>query len=144
MATIRNHYGRWQVLIRRKFAKTISKSFAYKADAEKYARETEAKIDQGIMTTYDEAGRTTLRELLERYRLEITSKKKSSEVEDYKIKLLQRLDVAQHTLIKITPTKIAKLRHYKPKPGLQFFHPNLLSNKTHRMFFHQTYLPYWH
>ena len=48
MATIRNHYGRWQVLIRRKFAKTISKSFAYKADAEKYARETEAKIDQGF------------------------------------------------------------------------------------------------
>ena len=72
MATIRNHYGRWQVLIRRKFAKTISKSFAYKADAEKYAREKESEIDKGIMTTYDEVGRTTLRELLERYRLEIT------------------------------------------------------------------------
>ena len=112
MATIRLMKGKWQVLIRKKLAKHIVKSFTYKADAEKYARETEAKIDQGIMASYDEAGRTTLSELLERYRLEITTKKKSSEVEDYKIKLLQRLDIAQHTLLRITPTKIAKLRDY--------------------------------
>ena len=30
MATIRKHYEKWQVLIRRKFAKTIIKSFVLK------------------------------------------------------------------------------------------------------------------
>ena len=75
--------------IRKKFHKPISKTFALKEDAEKYAREIESKIDQGILTTYDEAGKTILRDLLERYRLEITAKKKGAEVEDYKIKYLQ-------------------------------------------------------
>lgn len=110
MASIRKHYGKWQVHIRKKFAKPIVKSFISKIDAEKYAREIESKIDQGILTTYDEAGKTTLRDLLERYRLEITAKKKGAEVEDYKIKYLQALQISENTLLRITPTKIAKLR----------------------------------
>ena len=52
MASIRKHYGKWQVHIRKKLAKTIIRSFVLKEDAEKYARETESKIDQGIMTSY--------------------------------------------------------------------------------------------
>ena len=68
MATIRQMRGKWQVLIRKRFAKHITKSFVLKSDAEKYAREIESKIDRGILTTYDEAGKTTLRNLLERYR----------------------------------------------------------------------------
>jgi len=110
MASIRKHYGKWQVHIRKKFAKPIVKSFISKIDAEKYAREIESKIDQGILTTYDEAGKTTLRDLLERYRLEITAKKKGAEVEDYKIKYLQALQISENTLLRVTPTKIAKLR----------------------------------
>ena len=110
MASIRKHYGKWQVHIRKKFAKPIVKSFISKEDADKYAREIESKIDQGILTTYDEAGKTTLRDLLERYRLEVTAKKKGVEVEDYKIRLLQSLPMAENTLLRITPTKIAKLR----------------------------------
>jgi prophage DNA circulation protein len=76
MATYRKRSGKWHMEIRKKFHKPISKTFALKEDAEKYAREIESKIDQGILTTYDEAGKTILRDLLERYRLEITAKKK--------------------------------------------------------------------
>ena len=76
MATMEKRSGKWRVLIRRKFSKTMSRTFVLKQDADKYAREIESKIDQGILTTYDEAGKTTLRDLLERYRLEITAKKK--------------------------------------------------------------------
>ena len=97
MVCIRKHYGKWQVLIRKNFAKAITKTFITKIDAEKYAREIESKIDQGILTTYDEADKTTLRDLLERYRLEITAKKKGAEVEDYKIKLLQSFIFVGHT-----------------------------------------------
>ena len=60
--------------------KHITKSFVYRHDAEKYAREKEAEIDKGLTVNYEEAARsalTTLGELLERYRIEITSKKKS-------------------------------------------------------------------
>ena len=96
--------------IRKKFHQPIFKTFALKEDAEKYAREIESKIDQGILTTYDEAGKTTLRDLLERYRLEITAKKKGAEVEDYKIRLLQSLQISENTLLRVTLTKIAKLR----------------------------------
>ena len=102
--------GKWRVLIRRKFTKTISKTFVTKEDADKYALEIEAQIDKGFLVSYEEAQKTKMGELLERYRLEITSKKKSNETEDYKIKYLQTLPIADSYLISITPTKIAKLR----------------------------------
>ena len=120
MATIRKKRGKWQVLIRKKFHTPISKTFVTKEDADKYARETEAKIDKGIFVTYEEAQKTKFGELLERYRTEITSKKKSNETEDYKIKYLQTLPIADSYLISITPTKIAKLRDAllaERKPG---------------------------
>jgi integrase len=110
MASIRQMRGKWQVLIRRKFAKHITKSFVLKSDAEKYAREKEAQIDKGFLVSYEEAQKTKLGELLERYRTEITSKKKSNETEDFKIKYLQTLPICDIYLISITPTKIAKLR----------------------------------
>ena len=112
--------GKWRVLIRRKFTKTISKTFVTKEDADKYARETERQIDKGFLVSYEEAQKTKFGELLERYRMEITSKKKSNETEDYKIKYLQTLPIADTCLISITPTKIAKLRDAllaERKPG---------------------------
>ena len=110
MANIAKRSGKWRVLIRRKYTKPISKTFHMKEDAEKYARETEGKIDKGFLVSYEEAQKTKFSELLERYRLEITSKKKGAKVEDYKIKYLQTLSVCDNYLISITPTKIAKLR----------------------------------
>jgi len=110
MSTIRKRKGKWFVEIRKKYFKSIRKTFEYKLDAEKYAWEKQAEIDQGILTTYDENGKTTLKDLLERYRLEITAKKKGAEVEDYKIKLLQSLQISENTLLRVTLTKIAKLR----------------------------------
>jgi integrase len=91
-----------------------------KEHADQYARETEAKIDKGFLVSYEQAQKTKFGELLERYRLEITSKKKSNETEDYKIKYLQTLPIADTLLISITPTKIAKLRDSllaERKPG---------------------------
>ena len=64
MAYIRRKRKKWQVLIRKRFAKNIAKTFVLKEDAERYARETEAKIDKGIFVTYEEAQKTKLGELL--------------------------------------------------------------------------------
>ena len=73
-------------------------------------KKIKTKIDQGFLVSYEEAQKTRFGELLERYRREITSKKKSNETEDYKIKYLQTLPICDNYLISITPTKIAKLR----------------------------------
>ena len=117
---IRRKRKGWQVLIRKKFAKQIIKTFVLKEDAEKYAREKESEIDKGFLVSYEEAQKTKLSELLERYRTEITSKKKGATVEDFKIKFLQTLPICDNYLISVTPTKIAKLRDSllaERKPG---------------------------
>ena len=131
MATIREKRGKWQVLIRKKFAKPITKTFIYKTDAESYAREKESEIEKGLVVNYEEAARTTIGELLERYRLEITSKKKSPHSEDCKIKAMQRLDIAKLTLMRVSPSKVAKLRDEllgDKKPGTVVHYLAYLSN----------------
>jgi len=110
MATIRKRKGKWFVEIRKKHFKPIRKTFIYEIQARKYAREKESEIDKGFLVSYEQAQSTKLGELLERYRTEITSKKKGAIVEDYKIKYLQTLTTCDNYLISITPTKIAKLR----------------------------------
>ena len=131
MATIRKHYKKWQVIIRRKFHKTLRKSFTLKEDAEKFAREKESEIDKGLLTTFEQAQKTTLGELLERYQLEITSKKKSNDSEKWKIKTLQKLEICNNYLMNITPTKIAKLRDdllADRKPGTVNKYLSVISN----------------
>ena len=76
MSTFRKRKGKWFVEIRKKYFKPIRKTFEYKLDAEKYAREKQAEIDKGFLVSYEQAQSTKLGELLERYRTEITSKKK--------------------------------------------------------------------
>ncbi len=110
METIRKRKGKWFVEIRKKHFKPIRKTFIYEIQARKYAREKESEIDKGFLVSYEQAQSTKLGELLERYRTEITSKKKGAIVEDYKIKYLQTLTTCDNYLISITPTKIAKLR----------------------------------
>lgn len=110
MATIRKRKGKWQVLIRKKFAPPISKTFLYQKDAEIYAREKESEIDKGLLTSYEEAAKTTLGQLMERYRSEITSKKKSNESEDYKIRYIINQQISETPLIRLSSSKIARFR----------------------------------
>ena len=97
MATIRKRKGKWQVMIRRKFAKQIIKTFVYEIDARKYARETEGQIDKGFLVTYEEAQKTKLGELLERYRKEITSTKKGHMFKIIKLNIFKRFRSATTT-----------------------------------------------
>ena len=48
MATIRKRLGKWEVRVRRYSNKTISNTFIEKADAHKWAREVEGKIEKGL------------------------------------------------------------------------------------------------
>ena len=110
MATIRKKRNKWQVVIRRKNHPTISKMFFSKHDASTWARESELQIAKGLYHDLDEAHRTKLKELLERYVREVSPKKKCYDSEKYKYAKLMRMKIANYSLAKLTPTKIAKFR----------------------------------
>ena len=65
----------FQVQIRRKCIKTISKTFATRTDAKKWARGIERELDQGRYIDYGEANRLTLADLFKRYLRENKHKK---------------------------------------------------------------------
>jgi integrase len=65
MASILQVGAKWRALIRRKGHKSICKTFATKAAAEKWARGIESKLDDGLPVAEE---RTTVADMIETYR----------------------------------------------------------------------------
>jgi len=78
MATIVKKRGKWFVQIRRSFHKPIYKTFVSKQDAQRWSRETERVIEVGQYVDLSEANKTSLKDLLQRYEREVSSKKRST------------------------------------------------------------------
>ena len=114
MATIRKKAGKWQGLIRRSFHKPISKTFISKQDAHRWARETERLIEVGQYVDLSEANKTTLKDLLQRYEREVSSKKRST-VDKYLIKNIMRHELVSKVLAQVSTTDIAKFRDARNK-----------------------------
>ena len=110
MATIIKRNGKWQVKIRKNNFKQLSKTFITKDNAIKWARETEGKVEKGLFEDLSQANSITLRELLQQYKSDETSKKKGAYSEVAKIDKLCRQDIVKCTLAKITPLKIKTFR----------------------------------
>lgn len=111
MATIRKLRGKWQAQVRRKGLPPKAKSFASKSDAERWARALEAELDRcGSLPDTRLAERMTVREMLERYLVEITPHKRSARVEAYRIKALMKRDIAYRTLAILTSADFAQYR----------------------------------
>jgi hypothetical protein len=120
MATIRKRFGKWQVQIRRHNYPQIIKSFKEKSTASKYAREIELKMDKQQFEDYSNAAGTTLRDILTRYRDEITPKKKGAKWETYKLNLLIRHKISSLSLLHLNPTALYALKNelsINRKPG---------------------------
>lgn len=62
---------RWRAQIRRQGLPSVSKTFRTKADAEKWARDIETKMDKGVHLDHGVAKTTTVKQLLERFRDEV-------------------------------------------------------------------------
>ena len=110
MAYIRKMRDKWQVIIRKKNHPHIYKTFISKSDASKYAGEAERNIEKGLFVDMSEANQTRLKDVLERYRDNVTADKKGARQETYKINKLIRNKIANYSLSKITPMKIAQFR----------------------------------
>ena len=111
MATIRKHWNKWQVLIRRQGHPHIAKSFTSYSLATSWAQESEANIAKGLFADLSEANQTLLRDALQRYKDEVTAKKKGAKQESYKIDKLMRHRISNYSLARLTSNKIAKLKN---------------------------------
>ncbi|MEC7819153.1 MAG: site-specific integrase [Pseudomonadota bacterium] len=111
MATISKRKASWFVQIRRKGFAPRYRSFESHAAAARWAREQESIIDQGLGRGNDrEVARISIKQLLERYSLEISSKKKGVETEQLRIKKMQDAPFAELRATDLTPAVIASYR----------------------------------
>src|SRR5664280_2691719 len=86
MATIRQLRGRWQAMVRRRGVPPRCKSFDKRTDATRWARELEAEADRsGWVADTRLAEKTTLGELLTRYRDQVSPTKRSAHTERSRI-----------------------------------------------------------
>ena len=115
MATIdKRSNGRWRVRIRNRRAPALSKTFTRKLDAERWARDTEILIEQGHFTQSD-VQLKTLKDILERYRNDITSKKRGRDAEDYRIKKMMKHNICLKEITVLSPSHFAYYRDERLK-----------------------------
>ena len=108
MATIRKKRNKWQVLIRKRNIKAISKTFILKEDALKWAKEVEVNIEKGLYQDNSSARSITLKQVLEEYRDKVSIHNKGHYIDKYKINKLCRYPLAQLTLANLSPLKLSE------------------------------------
>jgi len=114
MATFRKRSGKWQARVQRQGYPDQCKTFLMRSEAESWARKTEIELDQGILNSKANPN-TLLKELLVRYKSEVTAKKKFASVEKYRIAAWQKHPLANYAISKIKGSDIAKWRDDKIK-----------------------------
>ncbi len=116
MATIRRLRGRWQAMVRRRGVPPRCKSFDQRTDATRWARSLEAEADRsGWLADTRFAERTTLGELLARYRDQVTPTKLGAHPETARINAMLRRPITHRTLAKLTSADVATYRDERLK-----------------------------
>ena len=111
MATFRKRGPwQWQAQVRKKGQSLQTKTFETRALAEQWARAIEVEMDRGVFVSRAEAESTTLKELLERYLVEVTPLKKGAVPETNRLRALMRLPLARHYVAGIRGVDIARYR----------------------------------
>lgn len=110
MATItKTSYGTYQVQVRKRGHRKLTKTFQTQRDAQRWARAIESQIDSGLFQDHTEAQRTTLAELLARYETEILPGKRDQASVRSTIRRLTR-GIGQLALIAVTPAVLSQYR----------------------------------
>lgn len=116
MATIRKRGPRWQVQVRRSGGFHRSRSFIYRSDAERWARETEAEADRRYpQLNPAHLARTKLRDVVTRYLDQVTPRKRSAATEWQFIEAILKRPIAELSLLDLTPAAMAEYRDERLK-----------------------------
>lgn len=115
MASFRQRSGKWQARVTYKGFPDEVKTFSSKAEAQRWARELEATMDSGTYQNRSKADAVSLRDVLQRYKLEVTPTKRGAKREAEGIAFMQRHKMAEHSMSKLSPSVIAKYRDERLK-----------------------------
>jgi integrase len=110
MASIRNRDGRWQARVSRKGFPTEVRSFDSRAAATKWARAIEASIDAGNHIGPSGIAQMSLKQLLERYKAEVTPTKRGAADEEIRLTAMMRRRLAGFNMANLTPERVAEFR----------------------------------
>lgn len=110
--------AQYQAKVRRKGFPIRSRTFETHAEAKHWADVLEGKISGDEYVDRSREQRTTLRELIERYREEETPKKKGAQKENYRLNKWCRHPLADMPITSIEPADIAAWRKGRQNEGL--------------------------
>ncbi len=111
MATFRKRNSKWQVQIRLNGHKAKNRTFLRKVDAKRWAHQTEIEIQHGLFADKLEIfNKTTLGDLILRYRDTVTPNKKGKVNETIVLNALLRRSFSQKNLTELSPQDFAKFR----------------------------------
>ncbi|MEC9021987.1 MAG: capsid protein p24 [Pseudomonadota bacterium] len=102
---------KWQTRVRLSNHDPITRIFFCKTHASQWAKETEIRIEKGLISSRYEKTNDTLREVIKRYLSEITPNKKGEQVEEIKIKKLMRDLIASKKFGYLKPHHLIKYRN---------------------------------
>src|SRR3569623_158104 len=88
MASYRKRGDSWEVQVRIKGQRPLSTSFRTKAQAQEWARRQEDEMRSGMWRDLSAAQRVSVSNILEKYRLHITPRKKSATREESRIRII--------------------------------------------------------
>lgn len=110
MATIRSRSGKWQARVRRIGFPEESQSFATKTEAQAWARSVESEMDKGTHQPCSEARHILLKDVLLRYKAEVTPTKRGAQREGESIDFMTRQKFTAHSMATLTPAIVAGYR----------------------------------
>jgi integrase len=109
MAYIRKLKGKYKVEVVKKGFPRIAKRFHTLGDARKFGKEIESQMERGVFEDYTSASRTSLKEILIKYRDEKTVLKKGFREETSTINFLIRHPISFNSLMRLKSHHIYKL-----------------------------------
>ena len=115
MATFEKRGNFWRVKIRRIGLPAQTRTFDDKTLAQRWARGVETEMDQGIAVDRRIAERTTLAEVLERYRREVTPTKRGAADENLRLKAMAQRPFARIRMAALTSSHLAAYRDERLK-----------------------------
>ncbi len=115
MATLEKRGHIWRVKIRRTGLPAQTRSFDSKSLAQRWARGVEAEMDQGITVDRRIAERTTLADVLDRYRREVTPSKRGARDENLRLKAMAQRPFTRIRMSLLTSSHIAAYRDQRLK-----------------------------
>lgn len=100
--------GNWTGKVRKQGFPALSATFPTKKEAERWITDQEAKINAGRFQHLD--GEPLLRDLIKKYMEEVSPTKKGEREEVWRLKAIQRHEIASYAVGRLTPAVIANWR----------------------------------